>query len=96
MKENEGKTMLSDDELNTVAGGVGNNQGKFEEINGTVLEILPNACCSVQLDNGEVVTAYFSGAMRMNFIRIFAGDRVTVRRLASDGSNPRVTYRFKQ
>ena len=90
----EDKYMLNDEELDDVAGGVG-NQDKFEEINGIVTEVLPNGGFTVQLDNGEVVKAYISGILRMNYIRILAGDRVTVKRLASDGSSPRVTYRFK-
>lgn len=85
--------MINDDELDIVTGGTADN--KFEEINGTVTEILPNCGLTVQLDNGETVTAYISGQLRMNYIRILVGDRVTVKRLASDGSGPRVTYRFK-
>lgn len=86
--------MLSDDELDEVTGGVGSNKAGFETIDGTILEILPNACFTVQLDNGEVVTAHISGALRMNYIRILVGDRVTVERNASTGI-ARVVYRLK-
>ena len=88
------KNVIADDELDNVAGG--RADGKFEEINGVVIEVLPNCGFKVQLDNGETVVAYTSGRLRMNFIRILVGDRVTVDRLAADGSNPRVVYRFKK
>ena len=84
---------VNDDVLNCVTGGV--NQDKFEELNGVITEILPNCGVNVQLDNGEIVKAFLSGQIRMNFIRIMVGDRVTVRRLAADGSNPRVVNRIK-
>ncbi|NLC53292.1 MAG: translation initiation factor IF-1, partial [Firmicutes bacterium] len=48
------------------------------EVEGTVIEPLPNAMFRVELANGHVVLAHISGKMRMNFIRILAGDRVTV------------------
>ena len=86
--------ILGDEELDVIAGGV-DNQSKFEEINGSILEILPNSGFTVQLDNGEVIKAYTAGALRQYYNRIKAGDRVSVKRIASDGSNPRVTYVFK-
>ena len=89
------KNILSEDELDNVVGGIGDNSSKFEEIDGTVIEVLPNAGFMVQLDNGEEVKAYMSGALRMNFIRILVGDRVTVKRLASDHSDARVVYKHK-
>ena len=48
------------------------------EVEGTVLEPLPNAMFRVELDNGHVVLAHVSGKIRMNYIRILPGDRVTV------------------
>ena len=90
------KNILSDDELDNIAGGAGDNSSKFEEIDGTVIEVLPNAGFIVQLDNGEEVKAYMSGALRMNFIRVHVGDHVTVKRLTSDHSSARVIYRYKR
>ena len=54
--------ILGDEELDGIAGGV-DNQSKFEEINGSILEILPNSGFTVQLDNGEVIKAYTAGAL---------------------------------
>ena len=87
--------ILSEDELENIEGGTGDNSSKFEEIDGIVIEILPNAGFIVQLENGEEVKAYMSGALRMNFIRILVGDHVTVKRLTSDHSSARVIYRYK-
>ena len=87
------KNILSDEELDHVSGGAGENG--YVEINGTVIEVLPNSGFTVQLDNVEVITAYMSGVLRMNYVRIFVGDRVTVKRGISDGSSARVTYKFK-
>ena len=89
------KNILSEDELENIEGGTGDNSSKFEEIDGTVIEILPNAGFIVQLDNGEEVKAYMSGALRMNFIRILVGDHVKVKCLTSDHSSARVIYRYK-
>jgi len=89
------KNILSEDELENIEGGTGDNSSKFEEIDGTVIEVLPNAGFIVQLDNGEEVKAYMSGALRMYFIRVLVGDRVTVKRLTSDHSNARVIYKYK-
>ena len=89
------KNILSEDELDNIVGGTGDNSSKFEEIDGIVIEVLPNAGFIVQLDNGEEVKAYMSGALRMNFIRVLVGDRVTVKRLTSDHSSARVIYRYK-
>ena len=55
--------ILGDEELDGIAGGV-DNQSKFEEINGSILEILPNSGFTVQLYNGEVIKAYTAGALR--------------------------------
>ena len=65
------------------------------EIGGVVIEPLPNAMFRVELENGLKVLAHISGKMRMNFIRILPGDRVTVELSPYDLSRGRITYRFK-
>lgn len=65
------------------------------EVQGTVLEVLPNAMFRVELDNGQVVLAYISGKIRMHFIRILPGDRVLVELSPYDLTKGRITYRFK-
>jgi translation initiation factor IF-1 len=65
------------------------------ELEGTVTEALPNAMFRVNLDNGHEVLAHISGKMRMNFIRILPGDKVTVELSPYDLSRGRITYRRK-
>lgn len=65
------------------------------EVEGKVVEPLPNAMFRVELDNGHRVLAHVSGKMRMNFIRILPGDRVKVELSAYDLTRGRITYRFK-
>jgi translation initiation factor IF-1 len=65
------------------------------EIEGKVLESLPNAMFKVQLDNGHVVLAHVSGKMRMNFIGILPGDRVSLELSPYDLTRGRITYRYK-
>ena len=65
------------------------------EVEGKVLEPLPNAMFLVELANGHQVLAHVSGKIRMNFIRILPGDRVTVELSPYDLSRGRITYRFK-
>jgi translation initiation factor IF-1 len=65
------------------------------EVEGTVVEPLPNAMFKVELANGHQVLAHVSGKIRMNFIRILPGDRVTVELSPYDLSRGRITYRFK-
>jgi translation initiation factor IF-1 len=65
------------------------------EVEGTVIEALPNAMFQVKLENGHVVMAHISGKIRMNFIRILPGDRVTVELTPYDLKRGRITYRFK-
>lgn len=65
------------------------------EVEGTVIEPLPNAMFRVELENGHKVLAHISGKMRMNFIRILPGDRVTVELSPYDLSRGRITYRKK-
>ena len=65
------------------------------EVEGTVLEALPNAVFQVELDNGHKVLAHVSGKMRMNFIRILPGDHVKVELSPYDLTRGRITYRKK-
>ena len=65
------------------------------EVEGTVVEALPNAMFQVELENGHVVLAHVSGKMRMNFIRILPGDIVTMELTPYDLNRGRITYRFK-
>ena len=65
------------------------------EVEGTVVEPLPNAMFRVELDNGHRVLAHVSGKMRMHFIRILPGDRVKVELSPYDLTRGRITYRFK-
>lgn len=65
------------------------------EVEGTVLEPLPNAMFTVELKNGHKVLTHISGKMRMNFIRILPGDRVMVELTPYDLNRGRITYRFK-
>ncbi len=65
------------------------------EVEGTVLEPLPNAMFRVQLENGHRVLAHVSGKMRMHFIRILPGDKVKVALSPYDLTRGRITYRAK-
>ena len=65
------------------------------EVEGTVIEPLPNATFRVELSNGYKILAHVSGKIRMNFIRILPGDRVTVELSPYDLSKGRITYRYK-
>ena len=65
------------------------------EVQGTVVEPLPNAMFRVELENGHKVLEHVSGKMRMNFIRILPGDKVTVELSPYDLSRGRITYRHK-
>ena len=65
------------------------------EIEGTVVEALPNAMFRVALDNGHRVLAHVSGKMRMHFIGILPGDKVKVELSPYDLTRGRITYRFK-
>ena len=65
------------------------------EMQGTILETLPNTMFRVELENGHVVIAHISGKMRKNYIRILVGDRVTVEMSPYDLTRGRITYRFK-
>ncbi|WP_018659688.1 translation initiation factor IF-1 [Allofustis seminis] len=65
------------------------------EIEGVVVETLPNAMFNVELENGHEILAHISGKMRMNYIRILPGDKVTVEMSPYDLTRGRITYRFK-
>ena len=65
------------------------------EVEGKVLEALPNAMFQVELENSHVVLAHVSGKIRMNFIRILPGDKVTIELTPYDLTRGRITYRFK-
>ncbi|MFW5972057.1 MAG: translation initiation factor IF-1 [Bacillota bacterium] len=66
------------------------------EVQGTVVEPLPNAMFRVELENDHKVLAHVSGKMRMNYIRILPGDKVTVELSPYDLSRGRITYRHKK
>ncbi|MBN2097244.1 MAG: translation initiation factor IF-1 [Candidatus Omnitrophica bacterium] len=65
------------------------------QVSGTVSESLPNATFRVELENGHKILAHISGKMRMNFIRILPGDKVTVEMSPYDLSKGRIIYRNK-
>ena len=65
------------------------------EVEGIVMEPLPNGMFNVKLENGHRVLAHVSGKIRMNFIRILPGDRVTVELSPYDLTRGRIVYRFK-
>lgn len=65
------------------------------EMEGTVVETLPNTMFRVELDNGHVVTAHISGRMRKHYIRILTGDRVKVELTPYDLTKGRIVYRSR-
>ena len=65
------------------------------ELQGEVLEALPNAMYRVELENGHKILAHISGKMRMHYIKILPGDKVTVELSVYDLNRGRITYRFK-
>ncbi len=67
----------------------------FIEMEGTVVETLPNTMFRVELENGHVVTAHISGKMRKHYIRILTGDKVTVQLTPYDLTKGRITYRAR-
>ncbi len=71
------------------------NKEEGIEIEGTVLEPLPNAMFKVELDNGHQVLAHISGKMRMHYIRILPGDKVLIELSPYDLTRGRVIYRYK-
>jgi len=65
------------------------------ELEGTVIEALPNTTFQVDIGNGHVILAHISGKLRMNFIRILPGDKVTVQMSPYDLTKGRITWRSK-
>ena len=65
------------------------------EMEGIVIEVLPNAMFQVELPNGHRIMAHISGKMRMNFIRIYPGDKVTIELSPYDLTRGRITWRSK-
>jgi translation initiation factor IF-1 len=65
------------------------------EMEGTVVETLPNTMFRVELENGHVVTAHISGKMRKHYIRILTGDKVTVQLTPYDLTKGRISFRAK-
>ena len=79
------------------SGGNPENLAKKDaiEVEGTVVEPLPNAMFRVELDNGHKVLTHISGKMRMNYIRILPGDRVLVELSPYDLTRGRIVYRYR-
>lgn len=71
------------------------NSKEVIEMQGTVLETLPNAMFRVELENGHVILAHISGKMRIHYIKILPGDKVTVEMTPYDLTKGRITYRHK-
>ena len=65
------------------------------EMDGTVIETLPNTMFRVELENGHIVTAHISGRMRKHYIKILTGDAVTVEMTPYDLTKGRITFRWK-
>ena len=65
------------------------------EVEGTVVEAMPNTTFQVDIGNGHTILAHISGKLRMNFIRILPGDKVTVEMSPYDLTRGRITYRYK-
>ena len=65
------------------------------ELEGTVVETLPNAMFKVELENGHQILAHISGKLRMNFIKILPGDKVTMEMSPYDLTRGRITWRSK-
>jgi translation initiation factor IF-1 len=71
------------------------NKEEQIEMDGTVIDTLPNTMFRVQLENGHIVTAHISGKMRKHYIRILTGDQVKVEMTPYDLSKGRITYRVR-
>ena len=65
------------------------------EVEGKIVETLPNAMFKVELENGQIILAYVSGKMRMHFIKILPGDKVTLELSPYDLNRGRIIYRHK-
>ncbi|MCX6804648.1 MAG: translation initiation factor IF-1 [Patescibacteria group bacterium] len=71
------------------------NTKEVIEVEGSVIEALPNAHFKVELENGHVILAHISGKMRMHYIKILPGDKVTIEMTPYDLSKGRITFRHK-
>ena len=93
MSENESsnRAELGLDELDVVAGGAA--KVGAVELDGQVVEALPNSMFRVQLDDGKTVTCHLAGRLRMNYIRVVVGNRVKVEVNPSDPSRGRIVWR---
>jgi len=78
-----------------VQGGLKLSKSDVIEMEGKVVEALPNAMFQVELPNGHKIMAHISGKMRMNFIRIYPGDKVTIELSPYDLTRGRITWRSK-
>lgn len=76
-------------------GADGLSKSDMIEMEGKVVEALPNAMFQVELQNGHQILAHISGKMRMNFIRIYPGDKVTIELSPYDLTRGRITWRSK-
>jgi translation initiation factor IF-1 len=65
------------------------------EVHGSIVKALPNAVFTVELESGQIVTAYVSGKMRIHYIKILPGDKVLVELSPYDLTKGRITYRYK-
>ena len=65
------------------------------EMEGTIIETLPNTMFRVELENGHIIIAHISGKMRKNYIRILTGDKVTIEMTPYDLTKGRITYRAR-
>jgi translation initiation factor IF-1 len=70
-----------------------NENNQKNKVNGQVIEALPDTNFKVQLDDGREVLAYLAGKMRMNYIKVMLGDKVSLE-LSPDGKRGRIVYRF--
>lgn len=87
--------ILSCENAKQIQGGTVRGKEDMIEVEGTVVETLPNAMFKVELENGHQVLATVSGKIRMHYIRILPGDKVTVELSPYDLNRGRITYRFK-
>ncbi len=71
------------------------NKKEVIELEGTIVETLPNAMFRVELENGHIILAHISGRMRMHYIKILPGDKVTIEMTPYDLTKGRITYRHK-
>ena len=81
--------------LRNVKAGIGLAKEKPIQVEGKVVEALPNATFRVELENGHLILAHISGKMRLHYIRIIQGDRVAVELSPYDLTRGRITYRYK-